>query len=234
MSWDRAKLWDGEECPSSPGGWDRVPWGLPWVPKRGTQLSARSCAGCGRRHCPSHRTPYLRLARARLQVGGSQDLAPNPKAQPAPGEALSPPTPPPRLPVWVLGHREPLELLASRLQGVPGRGPSQRGSPRQSFGEVRGAPRRRRPLLSCVTASPAPGLPVLTRGWGRGWPRPRIPIGTGTRPPVPLGRDGARQGGGRSPPPSHGCCHHRGTRAAPGVLGEAQHPSPGRLWGQPG
>lgn len=157
-----------------------------------------------------------------------------PQSPASPGRGAEPPYAPPELPVWVLGHREPLELLASRLQGVPGRGPSQRGSPRQSFGEVRGAPHRRRPLLSCVTASPAPGLPVLTRGWGRGWPRPRIPIGTGTRPPVPLGRDGARQGGGRSPPPSHGCCHHRGTRAGPGVLGEAQHPSPGRLWGQPG
>lgn len=168
MSWDRAKLWDGDECPSSRGGWDRVPWGLPWVPKRGTQLSAHSCARCGRRQRPSHRTPYLRLARVRLQVGGSQGLAPNPKAQPAPGEALSPPTPPLGSRTGCWDTESPSSFWHPGSRGSRGGVPRSGGVRQAEFwGGVRCSPQAPTSSFLCDSKS-SPGASCSHAGMGTG------------------------------------------------------------------
>lgn len=191
-----------------PGGVGPCPLGAPMGPQKGhAALSPLVCSlwpSAAPQPPDSLFTPRPGAAASgRLPRFGTK-----PQSPASPGRGTEPPLHPPWAPG--LGAGTP---RAPRAFGIPAPGGPRDGSlaaggsARQSFGEVRGAPRRRRPLLSCVTASPAPGLPVLTRGWGRGWPRPQIPIGTGTRPPVPLGGDGARQGGGRSLPPSHGCCH---------------------------
>lgn len=87
-------------------------------------------------------------------MGGSRDLAPNPKPQPAPGGAVSPPCAPPGAPSP--GARTP---KTPRAFGIPAPGgfqggPSQQGSPRQSiWGGVRCSPQALTPSFLCDSKS---------------------------------------------------------------------------------